>query len=179
MTVSLIKTKLKGNTRNLIGEESTIKDIINKLKLTVKGESVEVLSAKIMNTRQNNKTANTYCSEIENLTKSLKNAYISDGLSCELASKYATQDAVKALAKNCTIDRVKLIMEAGQFNNMNEAITKFVNSCQKQLASKMLCCIWVENIIHLITKEIIINIEENIIILIIKTLLTTSDLYKD
>ena len=70
-------------------------------------------------------------------------------------------------------------MEAGEFNNMNEAITKFINSCQKQLASKMRCYIWVKNIIDLITKEIIINIEENIIILIIKTLLTTSDLYKD
>ena len=41
MAESLIKTKLKGNARNLIGEESTIKDIINKLKLTVKGISVE------------------------------------------------------------------------------------------------------------------------------------------
>ena len=67
---------IKGNARNLIGEECTIKDIINKLKLTVKGESVEVLFAKIMNIRQNNKTANTYCSEIENFTKSLENAYI-------------------------------------------------------------------------------------------------------
>ncbi|XP_065356259.1 GATA zinc finger domain-containing protein 24-like [Calliphora vicina] len=69
------------------------------------------------------------CTEIVNLTRSLENAYISDGLSCELASKYSTQVAVKALAKNCTIDKVKLIMEAGQFNSMNEAVSKFVNSC--------------------------------------------------
>lgn len=129
IAVSLIKTKLKGTARNLIENEGTILEIISKLRATVKGESVEVLTAKIMNTRQNNKTANNYCSEIENLTKSLESAYISDGLSCELANKYSTQVAVKALTKNCTIDKVKLIMEAGQFNNMNEAITKFVNSC--------------------------------------------------
>lgn len=129
IAVSLIKTKLKGSARNLISQESTILEIINKLKLTVKGESVEVLSAKIMNTKQNNKTANTYCAEIESLTKSLENAYISDGLTTELANKYSTQVAVKALTKNCNIDKVKLIMEAGQFRDMNEAVSKFVNSC--------------------------------------------------
>lgn len=129
IAISLIKTKLKGTARNLISNETTIRDIIAKLQNSVKGESVEVLTAKIMNIKQNNKTANAYCSEIENLTKSLENAYISDGLSCELSAKYSTQIAVKALTKNCTIDKVKLIMEAGQFNSMNDAISKFVNSC--------------------------------------------------
>lgn len=129
VAVSLIKTKIKGTARNLITTESTITDIISKLTSSVKGESVEVLSAKIMNIKQNNKTANIYCSEIESLTKLLENAYISDGLSCDLANKYSTQVAVKALTKNCTIDKVKLIMEAGQFNSMNDAISKFVNSC--------------------------------------------------
>lgn len=127
--IAIIKTKLKGTARNLINNETTISDIINKLNNTVKGESVEVLTAKIMNTKQNNKTANGYCSEIELLTKASENAYISDGIPCELATKYSTQIAVKALTKNCTIDKVRLIMEAGQFNNMNDAISKFVNTC--------------------------------------------------
>lgn len=129
VAVSLIKTKLKGTARNLINNESSIDEIISKLSSSVKGESVEVLTAKIMNVKQNNKSANVYCNEIESLIKSLENAYISDGLSCELANKYSTQIAVKAITKNCTIDKVKLIMEAGQFNNMNDAISKFVNSC--------------------------------------------------
>lgn len=129
VAVSLIKTKLKGTARNLINNESTISEIIDKLKISVKGESVEVLTAKIMNIKQNNKPANIYSGEIESLVKSLENAYISDGLSCDLATKYSTQVAVKAMTKNCTIDKVRLIMEAGQFNSMNDAISKFVNSC--------------------------------------------------
>ncbi|XP_017474117.1 PREDICTED: LOW QUALITY PROTEIN: uncharacterized protein LOC108364783 [Rhagoletis zephyria] len=126
VAINLIKTKLKGNARNLIENEATIQDVIRKLTSSVKGESVEVLSAKILNIRQNNKSANTYCNEVETLTKSLESAYISDGLSCTLAQQYSTQIAVKAMTKNCTIDRVKLIMEAAQFNTMNEAIEKFV-----------------------------------------------------
>lgn len=129
VAISLIKTKLKGNARNLINNENTITEIVTKLQKTVKGESVEVITAKIMNIKQNTKTANTYCNEIETLTKSLENAYITDGLSSELATKYATNVAVKALTKNCTIDKVKLIMEAGQFNSFNDAISKFINSC--------------------------------------------------
>lgn len=129
VAVSLIKTKLKGTARNLINNESSIDKIINKLTSSVRGESVEVISAKIMSIKQNNKTANVYCSEIESLAKSLESAYISDGLSCDLANKYSTQVAVKALTKNCNIDKVKLIMEAAQFNSMNDAVAKFVNSC--------------------------------------------------
>lgn len=129
VAVSIIKTKLKGTARNLIDNESSIAEIVNKLKNSVKGESVEVLSAKIMNIRQNNKPANVYCSEIESLVKSLESTYISDGLSCELASKYSTQIAVKALTNNCANEKVKLIMQAGQFNSMNDVISKFVNTC--------------------------------------------------
>lgn len=129
VAITLIKTKLKGNARNLLENESTIQEVIGKLSGSVKGESVEVLSAKILNIKQNNKSANNYCSEIEALTKSLENAYISDGLSTGLATKYSTQVAVRAMTKNCNYDRVKLVMEAGNFGNMNEAIGKFVSSC--------------------------------------------------
>ena len=68
-------------------------------------------------------------SEVEKLTKALEGAYINDGLTNELANKYSTTLAVKAITQNCTNDKVKLIMQAGTFNTMNDAISKFVNSC--------------------------------------------------
>jgi len=129
VAVNLVKTKLKGTARNLITNETTLQQIISKLKASVKGESVEVLTAKILNIKQQGKAANAYTKEIEDLTKSLENAYITDGISPELSIKYSTQTAVKAMAKNCTSDRVKLIMEAGNFSDMNEAVSKFVASC--------------------------------------------------
>ncbi|XP_043659797.1 GATOR complex protein WDR24-like [Drosophila teissieri] len=58
--VSLIKTKLKGHARNLISNEQTINEIIAQLSTAVKGESVEVISAKLLNLQQKNKTANQY-----------------------------------------------------------------------------------------------------------------------
>lgn len=129
VAVNLVKTKLKGTARNLISLEITLQEIITKLKNTVKGESTEVLTAKLMSVRQSNKNANAYAKEIEDLTKSLESAFISDGVQAHLACKYATQTAVKAITKNATNDKVKLIMESGNFSNMNEVMAKFVNSC--------------------------------------------------
>lgn len=92
--------------------------VIATLKTSVKDESVEVISAKLLNVRQ-----------VESLTKSLESAYISYDISSQSAAKYSTQSAGKALTKNVTNERVKLIMESGNFSNMNEVMTKFINSC--------------------------------------------------
>ncbi|XP_064540739.1 uncharacterized protein DDB_G0283357-like, partial [Drosophila montana] len=51
-----------------------------------------------------------------------------NGLSPVLANKYSLTLAVKAMTQNSAIDKAKLIMQAGTFNNMNDAISKFVNS---------------------------------------------------
>jgi len=90
---------------------------------------VEVLSAKLIDLQQRNKTDNQYTQEVEQMTKSLEGAYITDGLPLELARSHSTQHAVKEMTKNCTIDKVKLIMQAGTLDTMNDAISKFVNSC--------------------------------------------------
>lgn len=82
-----------------------------------------------MNLQQKNKTANQYTKEVEHMTKALESAYINDGLSLDLANKYTTQHAIKAMTTNCSIEKVKRIMQAGTFNTMNDAISKFVGSC--------------------------------------------------
>lgn len=129
VAVNVIKTKLKGSARILISDENTIQSIIAKLKTTVRGETVDVVNAKLMNVRQQGKNANTYAKEIEDLTRKLETAYISDGLPTQVASQYATRSAVKAIVKNAANERVRLIMESGTFSNMNEVISKYVGSC--------------------------------------------------
>jgi len=79
LAVSIINKTLKGVARNLIGNETTIAEVISRLKNNVKGETVEVLSAKLMNLQQRNKTANQYTQDVEQMTKSLEGAFITDG----------------------------------------------------------------------------------------------------
>lgn len=129
LAINLVKTKLKGTSRNLITTETTLSEIISKLRSTVKGESVDVITAKLMNIRQSGKNANSYVNEVDDLAKKLETAYISDGLPNETASKYATRSAVTAIIKNASNERVKLIMESGTFSSMNDVKTKFISSC--------------------------------------------------
>ena len=66
---------------------------------------------------------------MEDLAKRLETAYISDGLPVEVASTYATKTAVKAIVKNATNDKIRLVMDSGNFSTMNEVMANFVNSC--------------------------------------------------
>lgn len=130
IAVNLAKTRLKGTAINLLnGNETNLNQIIDSLRKNVKGDSTEVITAKLMNAKQASKNANIYIKEIEDLTKSLQSAYIADGLTPALAEQYSTKAAVKAITTNATNEKVKLIMQAGQFNTLNEAVAKFINCC--------------------------------------------------
>lgn len=128
VAVSLIKTRLSGTARRLITNENTIDAIINTLQDRVKGESSQAVTAKLENLKQGNKTANAYIQEVENLTKTLEGAYIAEGIPAATASNFSTQAAVKTVAKNAANDNVKLIVQAGNFANMNELVAKFVST---------------------------------------------------
>lgn len=126
----MVKTKLKGTAINLLkGTETTLQQVIQSLKENVKGESIDVITAKLMNVKQVSKNANSYIKEVEELTKSLQSAYISDGLTLSQAERYSTKAAVKAMSTNAANDRIKMIMQAGQFNTLPEAVAKFINCC--------------------------------------------------
>jgi len=64
LAVNLIKTKLKDHARNLIDNENSISEIVNKLKNKDKGESVDVISVKLLNLQQRQKTDNKYVQEV-------------------------------------------------------------------------------------------------------------------
>ena len=82
-----------------------------------------------MSIRQQGKPANVYAKENEDLIKKLETANINDGIPNMVTATYATNSAIKAIIKNASNGRVKLIMESGTFNNLNEVIAKFISSC--------------------------------------------------
>jgi len=130
LAISIIKTKLKGYARDLIDNEKTIPEVISRLQGTVKGDTVAVLSAKLMNIQHHNKNATQYTVEVEQMAQALQNAYKKDGLSYEVAREYSTNLAVKAMIKNCPIDKVRVIMQAGNFKTMAEAIAKYIDTSE-------------------------------------------------
>ena len=128
LAVALVKTKLTGTARSLITNENTLIAIRDTLLTRVRGESSEVLLSKLVSIKQNNRPAVNFVKDIEDITRKLESAYISDGMTGELAQKYASQNAIKVLSTNVSNDQIKLVMQAGNFNSVNEAVAKFLNT---------------------------------------------------
>ncbi|XP_037951190.1 uncharacterized protein LOC119681917 [Teleopsis dalmanni] len=129
LAVEVIKSKITGPILYRVKDEETIQGIITKLSLCVKGESIDVIKAKLMNIQQRGKTATQYTAEINNLCQALEGAYIDNGVDADNAETFSRKEAISSMTKNCTNDRLKTIMEAGTFNSLNEAVSKYVNCC--------------------------------------------------
>lgn len=125
--VAFVKTRLSGKARDLITTEDSVTDIINTLKTKVKYESSRSSSAKLLNCRQNHKDATSFATEIEKLAENLNRAYISEGVPSEVAGRYTTEQVVKSLSVNSNTEKSRVVMEAGTFNSVQEAVTKFVD----------------------------------------------------
>lgn len=57
-------------------KQPSLTGIIDILNSNVKGESAEVVKAKLLNIKQKGKTASQYTTEIDNLRKQLETIYI-------------------------------------------------------------------------------------------------------
>lgn len=124
--VAYVKTRLVGKARDLIDDNDNLDTIINKLRTRIKTESSHMVTAKIFSLKQQHKDSTRYATEIEVLTETLKRAYINEGVPIAVAESYTTNTIVKALRTNSNSEKVKLIMEAGNFTNCEEAISKFI-----------------------------------------------------
>ena len=128
IAIEVIKTKLKGHARDLISNENTIQAIKSKLENSVKGESSELLCSKLMNIKQQSKSATAYAEEIQVIAKKLGGAYIREGYPQDIADKLIRQNAAKAISRNASSDEVKLIIKTGNFMSLNEVMSKFVEA---------------------------------------------------
>jgi len=72
LAVEVIKSKITGTILYKVQNETTIAGIEAKLKGNVKGESTDVLKAKLLNIKQKGKTASQYTTEIDKLRKQRK-----------------------------------------------------------------------------------------------------------
>lgn len=124
--VAYVKTRLTGKARNIVGESATLEEISLKLKNGIKSESSQSVTSKLLNLKQRYNDAK-YITEIEGLTHKLKQAYIGEGVPENVAESYTTNTTIKALSANATSEKVKIIMEAGNFHTVQEAMQKFVN----------------------------------------------------
>jgi len=135
LAVEVIKSKIIGSTLYKVQNEITINSIIKKLQDTIVGETSDAVKAKMAKTSQKGKTAEKFTSEMDHLRKLLEASYIGEGLPAEHADKFSTKEAITTMVKNCEHGRLKIILEAGNFTTMNEAVTNCIQ-CSTEMTGK-------------------------------------------
>nr|AAN87267.1 ORF2 [Drosophila melanogaster] len=127
LAVEVIKTKIIGPLNYKVEHATTIQAIITILQANVKGESPDVIKAKLINAQQRGKTASQYVTEIDSMRKQLEAAYIDGGLDADNADKFATKESISAMTKNCANEALKMILTAGTFSTFNDAMEKYLH----------------------------------------------------
>lgn len=107
--VAFVETRLTGKAPDLITSEKTLNEIIDTLKGGVRSKS---------------KCKRTLLSTQQKLN--LKRTYITEGVPNQTADSYTVDAIVKILGKNANSDNARMIMEAGTFNTVQDALSKFV-----------------------------------------------------
>jgi hypothetical protein len=125
--VNFVKTRLTGKARLAVTDDiRNLDEIIQILKQKCSGEKSHTIEAKLLTLKQNGKDAVSFTNQINELAASLQSAYLSEGVRADTAETFAKNRAIRTMASNARSERTKLIMEAGNFENLHDAVTKFI-----------------------------------------------------
>ena len=127
--IKFIKTRLSGKARfALPAEPLTIGEIIDAVSRTCKSkETPEIVLAKLKTT-SNKGDQQKFCDEVETLSQKLATVYVSDQIPLAVASKMATKAGVDALINGVQNSALKIILRAGSFSTVNDAIQKIIEN---------------------------------------------------
>jgi hypothetical protein len=104
-------------------EIQSLDEIIQILKQKCSGETSHTIEAKLLTLTQN---AVSFTNQINELAASLQSAYLSEGVRADTAETFVKNRAIRTTASNARSEKTILIMEAGNFPNLHDAVTKFI-----------------------------------------------------
>ena len=122
--VGVILTKFDTKVRHSFGvKPESVDAIIASLKETVKKTPPETVIAKLSTCKQK-QSLTEYLNEIEALSIQLENAYISKQIPIQVAKDLAIKETIKHMANGLKTEQTKIVLLAGNFNQLSQAIDK-------------------------------------------------------
>lgn len=124
--VAVIKGKLTGTARDCVGNDvNTIAAIRAALTGAIKAPTTAVLEAKLASVTPMRKEREAFCKEIEEIAKSLKSAYISEGMPFVLAEQHAAREVKKSLTANTTDRELISSLRDRKLETVTEVLTAY------------------------------------------------------
>lgn len=123
--IQVILSKLSGKARSAVGDNpQELNTIIDRLKARCSAtQSPEVILAKLSNEKQTGELSK-FTDQVERLTLQLENAYIAENVPLATATRLATKAGTNALASGVRNRETQLIIKAGKFDTLADAIGK-------------------------------------------------------
>lgn len=122
--INVILTKFTGKARHAFAlKPENIETIKNKLKEIISPTPPETIIAKLASCKQKADVI-SFTTEIETLASQLETAYISRKIPNDVAIELATKEAIKHMASGLKNSQTALILRAGTFKQLTDAVNK-------------------------------------------------------
>lgn len=125
--VKFIKTKLEGKALEALPENvNTATDIINALREKIKPDTSKVVIGRLLALRAERNALQKFQQQAEELADQLRRAYISEGMTHNLAEKTTIDKTVEMCRLSAKTNLVKSVLASSQFSNPKEVLAKLV-----------------------------------------------------
>lgn len=125
-----VKARLSGAARQAITGTNDLAGLLEAVKQNCESSlTSDNLIAKFKNLKQKDSVEN-FCNEIEKLTTQLKTIYIKEQIPVERAHIMATKKGIESLTNGAKNAETKLILKAGTFTKINDAIQKVMENAE-------------------------------------------------
>lgn len=119
-----VKTRLTGKARQVIVGVENITQLIAKIKEQCSSKvNSDQIRAKLKALKQKG-SINDLCDEVEKLTLQLATKYAEEKIPIDKANQMATKCGIETLINGTTSSDCKLVLKAGSFGAINDAIQK-------------------------------------------------------
>lgn len=127
VAIQVVLSKLTKKASSAVGENpANLDEIINKLKeKCASTSSSDTFFSKLKVWKQTG-SLQKFVEEIESTTDKLEAALLAEGYSVDNAMKVATKAGIAALTNGVKKERTQLILEAGSFSKLSDAIAKAI-----------------------------------------------------
>lgn len=128
--VRFVRTRLTGKARQAVNENQTLNETLEAVKNHCMSKiTAENLIAKLAAIKQTDNVTD-FCEQVDKIIAQLKSVYLGDNIPEAIAQKMATKHGVDALIRGTKNNEARIVLKAGNFTNINDAIQKLQENAQ-------------------------------------------------
>lgn len=125
--VKFIKTKLEGIALEAIPDSAaTANDIVDALRTKIKVENSRIVLGRYMALRAERSSLSKFQKDAEDLSDQLRRAFISEGMSHELAERMTIEKTVDMCRLSAKTNLVKSVLASSEFKSPKDVLAKLI-----------------------------------------------------